>query len=104
MGCGSHERKTVYRPLTEADIPDIRALMRTGYAFVAQCEDFTPEQLEGAMATRDSEAAWRDYVRTHKHRGAWLEGILMGVCILHADERIFLYVPPTLHSWGIGRK
>jgi len=94
----------VYRPFTEADIPAARALMRKGYAFIAQYEGFTPEQIERSMATRHSEEAWRDYVATYEHRGVWLGGELVALGVLREDEGRFLYVDPAMHGRGIGRR
>ena len=92
------------RPMSEADIPAVAALLDESYRFLAQRDAYSEEQLAGLLKQCASEDS---LLRRHSlpHYSVFVaesEGPIVGYIALETNDIAELFVETARHGQGIG--
>ena len=92
-------------PMTDADIEEVSALLRTCFNWLADREEFTPAQRAFLTGERSSAQTVREESKTRPHLVARDDcGTLLGMAAIRGNELARLYVDPRFHGQRVGSK
>jgi len=92
-------------PMTDADLDEVSALLRSCFNWLADREGFTPAQRAFLTGERSSVATVREESRTRPHLISRDDGgTLLGVAAIHENGLARLYVDPRFHGQRVGTK
>jgi hypothetical protein len=89
-------------PMTNADLDEVSALLRTCFNWLADLEGFTPAQRAFLTGERSSVQTVREESKTRPHLVARGDGgTLLGMSAIRGNELARLYVDPvfTASTW-----
>jgi len=92
------------RLMRESEIADVSELLRECYTWLGDREGFSAEQVEFLTSERGSVETIRRESREQEYFVAEDEAGLSGMIAVSGDEIAKLYVKPSCHRRGIGRK
>lgn len=90
------------REMTEKDLPKVAALLAESYAFLAEKEGFSKEQLEALVRERGSLEALRSQMDEYRFMVLDKESVLSGVLAMKGNEITKLFVRCDEMRAGIG--
>ncbi|HEX4413588.1 MAG TPA: GNAT family N-acetyltransferase [Lacipirellulaceae bacterium] len=92
-------------PMTDADLEEVSALLRSCFNWLAKEEGFTQAQRAFLTGERSSKETVRDESETRPHLVAKDErGTLLGMAAVRGNELARLYVDPQFHGQRVGSR
>lgn len=91
--------------MTDADLEEVSALLRTCFHWLADWEGFTPAERAFLTDERSSVQTVREESKSRPHLVARDDGgTLLGMAAIRGNELARLYVAPRFHGQRVGSK
>lgn len=92
------------RPMEDADVDRVAALLRACFRWLGDREGFSPRQRAFLEGPRSSPETVRQEAKSRPHLVACEDGAVVGLVVVNGQEIARLYVHPDFHRRGIGTR